>query len=117
RSGATQPVGERRRAGGTWGAGPAAGRATGLLWCALPVTAPPTRARLWWRLSDGVTSPTVQLSVEPTHFPDGWFTDASAGATFERGRAVVWLWTMARLSSTSSSTAAGSGSTQVFGVT
>src|SRR5439155_1654135 len=87
---------------------------TGLISGALPVTALHTRARLWWRLSDGVTSPTVQLSVEPTHFPDGWFTDASAGATFERGRAVVSLWTMARLSSTYSSTAAGSASLQVF---
>src|SRR5207302_2674864 len=57
---------------------------------------------------------TVQVSVEPTPFPDGWFTDASAGATFERGRAVVSLWTLARLSSTYPSTVAGSASLQVF---
>src|SRR5207253_9652341 len=79
-----------------------------------PVTALHTRARLWWRPSGGLTSTTVQLSVEPTHFPDGWFTDASAGATFERGRAVVSLWTLARLSSTYPSTVAGSASLQVF---
>jgi len=113
-TGAAHAVAELRWSTATWGAGLAAGPSTGLISGALPVTALHTRARLWWRLSDGVTSPTVQLSVEPTHFPDGWFTDASAGATFERGRAVVSLWTMARLSSTYSSTAAGSASLQVF---
>src|SRR2546428_13222405 len=53
-------------------------------------------------------APSVQVRVGPTRFPDGWFTDASAGATLERGRAVVSLWTVARLSSAYPSTAAGS---------
>ena len=111
---AAHAVGELRWSAATWGAGIAAGPSTGLISGALPVTALHTRARLWWRPSNAVTSPTVQLGVEPTHFPDGWFTDASLGATFERGRAVVSLWTVARLSSTYRSTAAGSASLQVF---
>jgi len=111
---AAHAVGEVRWSAATWGAGVGAGPSTGLISGGLPVTALHTRARLWWRPSDGVTSPTVQLSVEPTHFPDGWFTDATAGATFERGRAVVSLWTVARLSSTYTSSAAGSVYLQLF---
>jgi len=111
---AAHAVGELRWSGSTWGAGVGAGPSSGLISGAPPVTALHTRARLWWRPSDGVTSTTVQLSLEPTHFPDGWFTDASAGATFERGRAVVSLWTVARLSSTYASTVAGSAYLQVF---
>ena len=111
---AAHAVGELRWSAATWGGGIAAGPSAGLISGALPVTALHTRARLWWRPSDAVTSPTVQLGVEPTHFPDGWFTDASLGATFERGRAVVSLSTVARLSSTYRSTAAGSASLQVF---
>ena len=111
---AAHAVGELRWSAATWGAELAAGPSTGLISGALPVTAFHTRARLWWRPSGGVTSPNVQLGVEPTHFPDGWFTDASAGATFERGRAVVSLWTVARLSSTYTSSAAGSVYLQVF---
>ena len=111
---AAHAVGEARWSGTTWGAGIGAGPSTGLISGAPPVTALHTRARLWWRPSDSGTSTTVQLSVEPTHFPDGWFTDASAGATFERGRAVVSLWTLARLSSTYASTVAGSAYLQVF---
>jgi hypothetical protein len=111
---AAHAVGELRWSAATWGAGLAAGPSTGLISGELPVTALHTRARAWWRPGDGVTSPTVQLAVEPTHFPDGWFTDASAGATFERGPAVVSLWTVARLSSTYASTAAGSAYLRVF---
>jgi len=111
---AAHAVGELRWSGTAWGAGVGAGPSTGLVSGAPPVTALHTRARLWWRPSGGLTSTTVQVSVEPTHFPDGWFTDASAGATFERGRAVVSLWTLARLSSTYPSTVAGSASLQVF---
>src|SRR6185437_1648743 len=111
---AAHAVGELRWSASTWGAGVGAGPSTGLISGGLPVTALHTRARLWWRPSDGVTSSTLQLSVEPTHFPDGWFTDASAGATFERGRAIVSVWTVARLSSTYTSTAAGSVSLQFF---
>ena len=111
---AAHAVGELRWSGTAWGAGVGAGPSTGLVSGAPPVTALHTRARLWWRPSGGLTSTTVQVSVEPTHFPDGWFTDASAGATFERGRAVVSLWTLARLSSTYLSTVAGSAYLQVF---
>jgi len=111
---AAHALGELRWSGTTWGAGVGAGPSTGLISGAPPVTALHTRARLWWRPNSGLTSTTVQVSVEPTHFPDGWFTDASAGATFERGRAVVSLWTLARLSSTYPSTVAGSASLQVF---
>ncbi len=96
---AAHALGELRWSGTAWGAGVGAGPSTGLISGAPPVTALHTRARLWWRPSGGLTSTTVQLSVEPTRFPDGWFTDASASATFERGRAVVSLWTVARLSS------------------
>jgi len=105
---AAHAVGELRWSAATWGAGLGAGPSTGLISGGLPVTALHTRARLWWRPGEAVTSPTVQLSVEPTRFPDGWFTDASVGATVERGRAVVSLWTVARLSSTYTSSAAGS---------
>src|SRR5256886_15351680 len=111
---AAHAVGELRWSGTTWGAGVGAGPSTGLISGAPPVTALHTRARLWWRPNSGLTSTTVQLSVEPTHFPEGWFTDASAGATFERGRAVVSLWTLARLSSTYASTVAGTAYLQVF---
>ena len=105
---AAHAVGELRWSAATWGAGVAAGPSTGLISGAPPVTALHARARMWWRPRSEVMSPTVQLSVEPTRFPDGWFTDASAGATLERGRAVVSLWTVARLSSAYPSTAAGS---------
>jgi len=111
---AAHAIGELRWSAATWGAGVAAGPSTGLISGAPPVTALHTRARMWWRPRSEVMSPTVQLSVEPTRFPDGWFTDASAGATFERGRAVVSLWTVARLSSAYPSTAAGSVYLQVF---
>jgi len=111
---AAYAVGELRWSATTWGAALAAGPSTGLIAGELPVTALHARVRAWWRPGADATSPTVQLSVEPTHFPDGWFTDASAGATLERGRAVVSLWTVARLSSTYASSAAGSASLQVF---
>ena len=111
---AAHAVGELRWSGTTWGAGVGAGPSTGLISGAPPVTALHTRARLWWRPNSGLTSTTVQLSVEPTHFPEGWFTDAIAGATLERGRAVVSISTLARLSSTYASTVAGSAYLQVF---
>lgn len=111
---AAHAMGELRWSSASWGGGFAAGPSTGLISGELPVTALHTRAGLWWRPGEAATSPTVQLSVEPTHFPDGWFTDASAGVTFERGRAVVSLVTVARLSSSYGSTAAGSMYLQLF---
>ena len=111
---AAHAVGELRWSTARWGAAFAAGPSTGLISGGLPVTALHTRARLWWRPAEAAPSPIMQLSLEPTHFPDGWFTDVSAGATFERGRAVVSLLTTARLSSTYGSTAAGSVYLQLF---
>ena len=85
---AAHAVGELRWSRATWGAGVGAGPSTGLISGGPPVTAFHTRARLWWRPSEG--------------------------ATFERGRAVVSLLTVARLSSTYGSTAAGSMYLQLF---
>jgi len=113
-TGAAHGVAELLWSGPAWGIGIGAGPSTGGISDEPPVTALHTRARLWWRPAEGTGSPALQLSVEPTRFPDGWFTDASAGATVERGRAVVSLWTVARLSSTYASSAAGSASLQVF---
>jgi hypothetical protein len=113
-TGAVHVAGELRWTAATWGAALGAGPSTGLLSGAPPVTALRTRARLWWRPSAAPRAPAVQLSVEPTHFPDGWFTDATAGAAIERGRAILSLWTMARLSSPYASTAAASAYLQVF---
>src|SRR5256886_13442301 len=97
---AAHAVGELRWSGATWGAGVGAGPSTGLISGAPPVTALHTRARVWWRPNSGLTSTPVQVSVEPTHVPDGWFTDARAGAPFERGPSAGAVSTLARLSST-----------------
>jgi AMP-activated protein kinase-like protein len=113
-TGAAHGVAELLRLAPRWGVGIGAGPSTGGISDEPPVTVLHTRARFWWRPGNGVGSPAVQLSVEPTRFPDGWFTDASAGATLERGRAIVSLWTTARLSSAYPSTAAGSAYIQVF---
>ncbi len=111
---AAHAMGEVRWSAAAWGGALAAGPSTGLISGELPVTALHTRARVWWRSSGDATSPTVQFSIEPTRFPDGWFTDASAGVTAERGRAIISLWTVARLSSTYASTIAGSAFLQLF---
>ncbi len=54
------------------------------------------------------------MSVEPTRFPDGWFTDAATALSIQRGPAVVYLWTGARLSGVYGSTAAANAFLQVF---
>src|SRR5207244_11189511 len=66
---AAHAVGELRWSGTTWGAGVGAGPSTGLVSGAPPVTALPTRARLWWRPRGCLTSTTVHGCVAPTHFP------------------------------------------------
>jgi hypothetical protein len=97
-----------------WGLGLGAGPSTGLITGVLPVTALHTRARAWWRPVDSVAVRDVQVILEPTHFPDGWFTDAGAGGTFERGQAVVSLWVAARFTATSGSKAGGNALVQLY---
>jgi hypothetical protein len=91
-----------------------AGPSTGLISGGLPVTALHTRARAWWRPGDGSGAPDLQAALEPTHFPGGWFTDASAGATAERGRAVISVTIAGRIARAGDSKAAGSVSLQWF---
>jgi hypothetical protein len=54
------------------------------------------------------------LSVEPTRFPDGWYTDVGAGVTLDRGRVIAAFWAVGRVSGVYGSTAAASGAVQVF---
>jgi hypothetical protein len=54
------------------------------------------------------------MSVEPTRFPDGWYTDVGAGVTLNRGRVVAAFWAVGRVSGVYGSTAAASGLVQVF---
>ena len=91
------------------GAGPSGGWIANVGW----VGALHTRARAWWRSGTTATDAEWQVSVEPTRFPDGWFTDAGASVTLRRGPAVVSLWTGARLSGAYGSTAAGNAFLQV----
>src|SRR5207237_296750 len=94
---AAHAVAELSRSFARWGLGIGAGPSTGLIAGDLPVTALHTRARVWWRPESGPGAPELQLSVEPTRFPDGWFTDASLIGTMERGRATVSLWAGGRV--------------------
>ena len=111
---AAHAVAELSRSFPTWGLGIGAGPSTGVIAGDLPVTALHTRARMWWRPEGGPGAPELQLSVEPTRFPDGWFTDASLIGTIERGRAIVSLWAGGRVSSVFGSKAAGGASAQFF---
>lgn len=102
-----------------WGLGLGAGSSTGMISHALPVVALHTRVRAWWQPGGGggggaPTAPDLQLLLEPTRFPDGWFTDATASATVERGRAVMSVSLGGRMSSTFGSKAAGSAFLQWF---
>jgi hypothetical protein len=96
------------------GVGVGAGPSTGLISGGLPVVALHTRARAWWRPGDAPGAPDLQLALEPTRFPDGWFTDASVGATLEHGRAVVSVSIAGRIAAAHGSKAAGSVSLQWF---
>ena len=100
----------------TWGMGVGAGPSTGMISSALPVVALHTRARAWWRpgIEDATTATELQLVLEPTHFPDGWFTDVGAGASVERGRVVASIWLAGRFAGGSDSKAAGSALLQMY---
>lgn len=108
--GLVELVRSRARWGMGIGLGPSGGWISNLGW----VAALHTRGRAWWRSSAGVASPEWQVSIEPTRFPDGWFTDATAAGSIERGPAALYLWTGARLSGVYGSTAAGNAFLQVF---
>lgn len=111
---AAHGVGELLWSSARWGLGLGAGPSTGLITGVLPVTALHTRARAWWRPADSTAVRDVQVIFEPTRFPDGWFTDAGAGATFGRGQAVVSVWVAGRFTATSGSKAAGSALVQLY---
>ncbi len=68
------------------------------------------RARGWWQLGRAFAS----FSLEPTRFPDGWFTDLGTGLTMTRGPAMGSLWVQTRLSAAFGSTAAASVAVQAF---
>src|SRR5207253_505063 len=111
---AAHAVAELSRSASTWGLGIGVGPSTGAISGDLPVTALHTRARVWWRPESGPGAPQLQLSVEPTRFPDYWFTDASLAATLEPGRAIVSLWIAGRTSAAFPSEGAGGAFVQFF---
>ena len=107
---AAQGIGELLWSRPQWGVGVGAGPAGGWIANDSPVAALRLRARAWWR-SRG---PDLQLSLEPTHFPGAWFTDASVGAALQRGRATASIWTTVRLSGVYGSSGAASAFVQLF---
>lgn len=113
---AAHGVGEVLWTRANWGLGVGAGPSTGMINGALPVVALHTRARAWWRLGEeeANNSAELQLLAEPTHFPDGWFTDVGAGATVERRRVVASVWLAGRLAGGAESKAAGSALVQMY---
>jgi len=111
---AAHGVAEFSRSFPTWGLGIGAGPSSGAIAGDLPVTALHTRARVWWHPETGPGAPEVQFSVEPTRFPDYWFTDATLAATLERGRAIVSLWVAGRTSPAFASEGAGGAFVQYF---
>ncbi|HEV2752050.1 MAG TPA: glycogen-binding domain-containing protein [Gemmatimonadales bacterium] len=113
---AAHGVGEVLWTSPTWGMGVGAGPSTGMISGALPVVALHTRARAWWRpgTEDDTRATELQLVLEPTHFPDGWFTDVGAGANVERGRVVASIWLAGRLAGGPESKAAGSALIQMY---
>ncbi|HVH10435.1 MAG TPA: glycogen-binding domain-containing protein [Gemmatimonadales bacterium] len=112
-SGAAHGVAEVLWSARDWGLGVGAGPSTGGSSGELPVVALHTRARAWWRPRSAADAPELHLSLEPTSFPDGWFTDATVSGSLERGRAVGSLWIAARLSSAFGSKLTGGGLVQV----
>ena len=115
---AAHGVAELSRSFPTWGLGIGAGPSIGAISGDFPVTALHTRARAWWHPERGSgaggAGPEIQLSVEPTRFPDYWFTDASLAATLERGRAILSLWVAGRTSPALASEGAGGAFVQYF---
>jgi hypothetical protein len=110
---AAQGIGELLWSQARWGVGLGAGRSAGWIAHASSITALHVRARAWWR-PDASGAGEWQASIEPTRFPDGWFTDVSAGVTLERGPLVASFGAAGRLSDISVSTGAGSGFVQLF---
>jgi hypothetical protein len=105
---AAHGVGELVWSAPRWGIGVGAGPSGGWIANDTSVMALHTRVRLWWRPSRATGGSNWQVFVEPTRFGSAWFTDASAGVTLERGPAVLWLGTAARLSRAYASSLAGS---------
>jgi hypothetical protein len=97
-----------------WGIGVGAGPSAGWIANDTSVRALHTRVRLWWRPGGPDAGSNWQVFVEPTHFGNAWFTDASAGVTLERGQVVLSLGAVARLSSVYGSTGGGSTFLQLF---
>ncbi len=111
---AAHALAEFSRSANTWGLGIGAGPSSGAISGDLPITALHSRARVWWRPGSGAGAQELQLSVEPTRFPDYWFTDASLAATLERGRAIVSLWVAGRTSAAFPSEGAGGAFVQFY---
>ena len=113
---AAHAVGEVLWSSENWGVGVGAGPSTGMISGALPVVALHTRARAWWRPAkeNAINATDLQLVVEPTHFPDGWFTDVGAGVSLERRQVVASVWLAGRLAAGPESKAAGSALVQMF---
>jgi hypothetical protein len=109
-SAAANVVGEMLWAAPKWGVGLGAGPSAGWISDTSSVAALHLRARAWGRA--GLANWVV--SVEPTRFPDGWFTDVGAGVTLDRGRVVGALWVARRVSGVYGSTTAASATVQVF---
>lgn len=109
-SAAAHAVGELLWAAPKWGVGLGAGPSAGWIAAQPSVAALHLRARAWrqWGPAGGA------LSVEPTRFPDGWYTDLGAGVTLDRGRVLAAFWAVGRVSGVYGSTAAASGALQVF---
>ncbi|HET7296734.1 MAG TPA: glycogen-binding domain-containing protein [Gemmatimonadales bacterium] len=113
-TGAAHGLAELTWSAPAWGVGLGAGPSTGFISGGLPVVALHTRARAWWRASDGPAAPDLQVALEPTRFPDAWFTDASATATLERRHSVVSVSVAGRIARQGASKAAGSVALQWF---
>lgn len=107
---AAHAAGELFWARSRWGFGLGAGPSGGWIESQPSVTALHTRARIWWRLG-GID---WAVSAEPTRFLGAWFTDASLGASLNRGPLVASVWGLARLSATYGSRTAVSGSIQFY---
>jgi hypothetical protein len=110
---ATHAVLEVLRSARVWGFGMGAGPSAGWIGDGRPVVALHARARAWWRPGGVAGGTDWQASVEPTQFQGAWFTDVSGGVALQRGRAMVSLWTAARVSAAYGSSAAGSASLQL----
>ena len=113
---AAHGMGEVLWSSASWGLGLGAGPSTGMVTGEFPVVALHTRARAWWRPGeeDATRATELQLVVEPTHFPGGWFTDVGAGGSVERRRVVASVWLAGRLAGGPESKAAGSALLQMF---